>query len=61
MLINTFVHLSAQPAELDGETRAGEPALQQYASNRLQQPRETIKNTYYPSILSRVLENLTVP
>jgi len=35
--------LSAQPAEFDGETRAGEPALQQYASNSLQELRESIK------------------
>jgi hypothetical protein len=43
ILIDTFVHLSAQAAELDGENRAGETALQQYANNRLQQLRESIK------------------
>jgi len=44
LLIDTFVHLSAQPAELAGEKRAGGPALQQCASNRLQHLTESIKN-----------------
>jgi hypothetical protein len=46
-----IVHFSAQQAELDGETRPGEPALQQYASNRLQQLKLTIHLYWAESFL----------